>query len=30
LAVAMPPATHYFHACEQCGFDDDGPRRWNA
>ena len=30
LAVAMPPATHYFHACEQCGFDDEGPRQWNA
>jgi mannose-6-phosphate isomerase-like protein (cupin superfamily) len=30
LAVAMPPATHYFSSCEQCGYDDDGPREWNA
>jgi mannose-6-phosphate isomerase-like protein (cupin superfamily) len=30
LAVAMPPATHYFSACEQCGYDDEGPREWNA
>src|SRR5207245_8161087 len=30
LAVAMPPATHYFSPCEQCGYDDDGPRQWNA
>jgi mannose-6-phosphate isomerase-like protein (cupin superfamily) len=30
LAVAMPPATHYFSPCEQCGFTDDGPREWNA
>ena len=30
LAVAMPPATHYFSRCEQCGYDDDGPREWNA
>jgi mannose-6-phosphate isomerase-like protein (cupin superfamily) len=30
LAVAMPPATHYFSACEQCGYDDDGPRQWQA
>jgi hypothetical protein len=30
LAVAMPPATHYFSPCEQCGYDDDGPREWNA
>jgi quercetin dioxygenase-like cupin family protein len=30
LAVAMPPAMHYFHACEQCGFDDEGPRQWTA
>jgi mannose-6-phosphate isomerase-like protein (cupin superfamily) len=30
LAVAMPPATHYYHACEQCGFADDGPARWDA
>jgi quercetin dioxygenase-like cupin family protein len=30
LAVAMPTATHYFAACEQCGYDDDGPREWQA
>jgi mannose-6-phosphate isomerase-like protein (cupin superfamily) len=30
LAVAMPPAMHYFSACEQCGFTDDGPREWCA
>ena len=30
LAVAMPPATHYFSPCEQCGFTDDGPREWQA
>ena len=30
LAVAMPPAMHYFHPCEQCGFTDDGPRQWTA
>ena len=30
LAVAMPPAMHYFGACEQCGFTDDGPREWCA
>jgi mannose-6-phosphate isomerase-like protein (cupin superfamily) len=30
LAVAMPPATHYFSPCEQCGFTDDGPREWCA
>jgi mannose-6-phosphate isomerase-like protein (cupin superfamily) len=30
LAVAMPPAMHYFSACEQCGFTDDGPRQWCA
>ena len=30
LAVAMPPATHYFSPCEQCGFTDDGPREWRA
>ena len=30
LAVAMPPATHYFSPCEQCGYDDEGPREWNA
>jgi hypothetical protein len=26
----MPPATHYFSPCEQCGYDDEGPREWNA
>jgi mannose-6-phosphate isomerase-like protein (cupin superfamily) len=26
MAVAMPPAVHYFSACEQCGYTDDGPR----
>ena len=30
LAVAMPPAWHYFSACEQCGYTDDGPREWCA
>ena len=28
LAVAMPPAWHYYHPCEQCGFADDGPEKW--
>jgi mannose-6-phosphate isomerase-like protein (cupin superfamily) len=26
MAVAMPPAVHYYHDCEQCGYSDDGPR----
>jgi mannose-6-phosphate isomerase-like protein (cupin superfamily) len=30
LAIAMPPAMHYFSPCEQCGFTDDGPREWCA
>ena len=30
LAVAMPPAMHYFSPCEQCGYDDAGPREWCA
>jgi mannose-6-phosphate isomerase-like protein (cupin superfamily) len=30
LAVAMPPAMHYFSPCEQCGYDDGGPREWCA
>ena len=30
LAVAMPPAMHYFSPCEQCGYTDDGPREWRA
>jgi hypothetical protein len=28
--VAMPPAMHYFSPCEQCGYDDGGPREWCA
>jgi mannose-6-phosphate isomerase-like protein (cupin superfamily) len=30
LAVAMPPAMHHYSACEQCGYDDEGPRTWTA
>ncbi len=30
LAVAMPPAMHYFSPCDQCGYTDDGPREWCA
>jgi quercetin dioxygenase-like cupin family protein len=30
LAVAMPPAVHYFSPCQQCGYSDDGPRQWCA
>ena len=30
LAVAMPPAAHYFSPCDQCGYTDDGPREWSA
>jgi mannose-6-phosphate isomerase-like protein (cupin superfamily) len=30
LAVAMPPAVHYFSPCDQCGYTDDGPREWSA
>jgi hypothetical protein len=30
MAVAMPPATHYYHPCEQCGYAEDGPREWSA
>ncbi len=26
LAIAMPPAVHYYNPCEQCGYADDGPR----
>jgi len=26
MAIAMPPAVHYFSPCEQCGYTDDGPR----
>ncbi len=25
LAIAMPPAVHYYSSCEQCGYADDGP-----
>jgi mannose-6-phosphate isomerase-like protein (cupin superfamily) len=25
MAVAMPPAVHYYSPCEQCGYMDDGP-----
>jgi mannose-6-phosphate isomerase-like protein (cupin superfamily) len=30
MAVAMPPATHYYHPCEQCGYTEDGPAEWSA
>jgi mannose-6-phosphate isomerase-like protein (cupin superfamily) len=30
LAVAMPPAVHYYSGCEQCGYTDDGPGEWRA
>ena len=31
MAVAMPPAVHYYEPCEQCGYHDDGPRAfWSA
>ena len=30
LAVAMPPARHYFSPCEQCGYRDEGPAEWCA
>lgn len=31
MAVAMPPAVHYYEPCEQCGYQDDGPRAfWSA
>jgi mannose-6-phosphate isomerase-like protein (cupin superfamily) len=26
MAIAMPPAVHYYGPCEQCGYTDDGPR----
>ena len=29
LAVAMPPGLHIYHACEQCGYADDGPPEWD-
>ncbi len=25
MAIAMPPAVHYYSPCEQCGYTDDGP-----
>ena len=25
MAIAMPPAVHYYSPCEQCGYADDGP-----
>jgi mannose-6-phosphate isomerase-like protein (cupin superfamily) len=25
MAIAMPPAVHYYSPCEQCGYRDDGP-----
>ena len=30
LAIAMPPANHIYHPCEQCGFDQPGPAEWDA
>lgn len=30
LAVAMPPATHHYSPCEQCGYTEDGPAVWDA
>jgi mannose-6-phosphate isomerase-like protein (cupin superfamily) len=30
MAVAMPPAVHYYSPCEQCGYADDGPTEWGA
>ena len=30
LAIAMPPAIHVYHDCEQCGFHQDGPAEWGA
>ena len=30
MAIAMPPAVHYYEPCEQCGYDDTGPREWCA
>ncbi len=30
LAVAMPPAVHVYGGCEQCGYEDDGPREWGS
>ena len=25
MAIAMPPAVHFYSPCEQCGYADDGP-----
>ncbi|MCC6178748.1 MAG: cupin domain-containing protein [Chloroflexi bacterium] len=30
LAVAMPPAVHIYHDCEQCGYSQDGPAEWTS
>src|ERR671937_2345581 len=30
LAIAMPPAVHIYHDCEQCGFSQPGPAEWSA
>jgi mannose-6-phosphate isomerase-like protein (cupin superfamily) len=30
MAVAMPPAIHHYHPCEQCGYTEDGPSEWGA
>ena len=30
LAIAMPPAVHIYHECEQCGYGEDGPAEWDA
>ena len=30
MAVAMPPAIHYYSSCEQCGYTEDGPSEWGA
>jgi mannose-6-phosphate isomerase-like protein (cupin superfamily) len=30
MAVAMPPATHYYSPCAGCGYTEDGPAAWDA
>ena len=30
LAIAMPPAVHYYSPCQQCGYADDGPGEWSS
>ena len=30
MAVAMPPATHYYSPCAGCGYTEDGPSAWDA